>query len=191
MRKRFEHFEQSLFRSQTTHRSSRLLPCQNVCIITMTISLTCWLPFVAVAIATIAGSEAAASTPKASLPNQLEMDPVLRAEPYIRSCMREMPIASDQLDRLKYSDFSDGQLPHLQCIVRCYMNRAELYDTDGRLNGDRAARAWSYGYQTAYASTVMSVCKFVRGTDECDTAYQVFKCFKQAIVGYGAELGGF
>lgn len=121
----------------------------------------------------------------APLPEQSHWpDPLVRAEPHIRSCMRDHPIERVQVERLKYADFADGPVPELQCFVRCFMDRSNFYDTDGRLNVERAVAGLSYDYQQAYAPEVMSVCRHVAGTSDCDTAYQVFKCFKQSIIAH-------
>lgn len=113
---------------------------------------------------------------------QIEPNPIVRAEPHIRSCLLEHPIDDTQLERLKYADFADGPLPQLQCILHCFFERAQFYDASGQLNAQRAAYGLAYPHQLNAALGTMNVCRHLRGANACDTAYQVFKCFKQAIV---------
>lgn len=105
-----------------------------------------------------------------------------RAEPHVRSCLVDHPITDEQLEHLKYADFVDGPQPEMQCIVHCFFQRAQFYDSDGRLNAQRTAFGLSFPHQVATSRAVMDVCVHVSGIDDCSTAYQVYKCFKQAIV---------
>lgn len=98
--------------------------------------------------------------------------------------MRTNPIEPEQLERIQYADFSDVATPEIQCAMHCFMERSHFYDIDGSINAARAAKGLSYEYQRGYALQTMNVCKFMKGHNDCETSYLVYKCFKQAVEGH-------
>nr|CAG26913.1 putative odorant-binding protein OBPjj10 [Anopheles gambiae] len=62
------------------------------------------------------------------------------------------------------------------CFVKCFLDKAGFIDDDGVIQQDVIREKLTVGIEAGKVNELIKKCS-VEGTDACDTAYQMYKCF--------------
>ncbi|XP_052891467.1 general odorant-binding protein 56d-like [Anopheles moucheti] len=106
---------------------------------------------------------------------RMEADQVRRIHQNARECVKETGILPKNAFRVLSGDFSVDTMK-AKCFVKCFLDRAGFIDEDGVIQQDVIREKLAVGLETGKVNDLIKKCT-VEGTDECDTAYQMYKCF--------------
>ncbi|XP_058065533.1 general odorant-binding protein 56d-like [Anopheles bellator] len=106
---------------------------------------------------------------------QLEADQIRRIHQNARECVKETGILPKNAFRVLSGDFSVDTLK-AKCFVKCFFDKAGFIDDDGAFQHDVIREKLTVGIEAAKVNELIKKCN-VEGTDVCDTAFQMYKCF--------------
>ncbi|XP_076394915.1 odorant binding protein 9 [Megachile rotundata] len=92
-----------------------------------------------------------------------------------KDCRKESRVTWAALRRMKSGDFEQDD-PRLKCYLKCFMARNGILNGNGEINVQRALRHLPRSLQDS-SRKLFNTCKSVRGTDSCDKAFQIAKCY--------------
>ncbi|XP_076678385.1 odorant binding protein 9 isoform X2 [Andrena cerasifolii] len=79
------------------------------------------------------------------------------------------------LRRMKAGDFEQED-PQLKCYLRCFMTRNGILNSNAEIDLQRALRHIPRSLQES-SIKLLNKCKSVSGSDPCDKAFQIAKCY--------------
>ncbi|XP_037941413.1 general odorant-binding protein 56d-like [Teleopsis dalmanni] len=81
----------------------------------------------------------------------------------------------DAIRDLKHGIFADDD-PNLKCFVDCVLDRLDFF-VDGEINVDVINEKVGSIIGMEQLEAAMEKCNDIKGEDNCDTAYQLLKCY--------------
>ncbi|XP_049294666.1 general odorant-binding protein 56d-like [Anopheles funestus] len=106
---------------------------------------------------------------------RMEAEQIRRIHQTARECVKETGILPKNAFRVLSGDFTVDTLK-AKCFVKCFLDKAGFIDEDGVIQQDVIREKLAVGVETGKVNDLIKKCT-VEGTDECDTAYQMYKCF--------------
>ncbi|XP_053976850.1 general odorant-binding protein 56d-like [Hylaeus volcanicus] len=92
-----------------------------------------------------------------------------------RDCRKETRVSWVALRRMKSGDFEQND-PRLKCYLKCFMARNGILDGNAEIDVQRALRHLPRSLQHS-SKKLFNECKSIPGTDHCDKAFQIVKCY--------------
>ena len=97
---------------------------------------------------------------------------------YAQECYGQVPgISPEIVALLGIGDFSNKSTP-AQCFVKCFFEKASYMDSAGNLNVDKLRQSLSTDNSKETVDKIFAKCGGVRGNDACETAFQIYQCYK-------------
>ncbi|XP_053670355.1 general odorant-binding protein 56d-like [Anopheles nili] len=106
---------------------------------------------------------------------RIEAEQIRRIHQNARECVKETGILPKNAFRLLSGDFSIDTMK-AKCFVKCFLDKAGFIDNDGMIQQDVIREKLAVGIELSKVNELIKKCS-VEGTDACDTAYQMYKCF--------------
>uniref|UniRef100_A0A182SAX3 Uncharacterized protein n=1 Tax=Anopheles maculatus TaxID=74869 RepID=A0A182SAX3_9DIPT len=106
---------------------------------------------------------------------RMEADQVRRIHQNARECVKETGILPKNAFRVLSGDFSIDTVK-AKCFVKCFLDKAGFIDDEGVIQQDVIREKLTVGIEAGKVNDLIKKCS-VEGTDACDTAYQMYKCF--------------
>ncbi|XP_017123108.1 general odorant-binding protein 56d [Drosophila elegans] len=90
-------------------------------------------------------------------------------------CIQQEGITKEQATALKAGDFSDTD-PKVKCFANCFLEKTGFL-IDGQVQPAVVlAKLGPLGGEDT-VKAVQAKCDGIKGSDKCDTAYQLFQCY--------------
>ncbi|KAF3426447.1 hypothetical protein E2986_08632 [Frieseomelitta varia] len=99
-----------------------------------------------------------------------------------KDCRRESKVSWVALRKLKAGDLEQED-QNLKCYLKCFMMRHGILDKNAEVDVQRALRHLPRRMQDS-SKKLLDKCKCVEGSDPCDKAYNMVKCY----VGHHPEI---
>ncbi|KAK1125112.1 hypothetical protein K0M31_006451 [Melipona bicolor] len=99
-----------------------------------------------------------------------------------KDCRKESKVSWVALRKLKAGDLEQED-QNLKCYLKCFMMRHGILDKNAEVDVQRALRHLPRRMQDS-SRELLDKCKSVEGTDPCDKAYNMVKCY----VGHHPEI---
>ncbi|XP_076630390.1 odorant binding protein 9 [Colletes latitarsis] len=92
-----------------------------------------------------------------------------------KDCRKETKVSWAALKRMKAGDFEQKD-EKLKCYLKCFMTRNGILDRNAEIDVQRALRHLPRSLQDS-SKKLFNECKSVPGTDHCDKAFEIVKCY--------------
>ncbi|XP_017761848.1 PREDICTED: general odorant-binding protein 56d-like [Eufriesea mexicana] len=92
-----------------------------------------------------------------------------------RDCRRESKVSWAALRRMKSGDLEQED-QNLKCYLKCFMMRHGILDKNAKVDVQRALRHLPRSLQDS-SKKLFNKCKSTQGSNPCDRAYEMVKCY--------------
>ncbi|CAK9794920.1 General odorant-binding protein 56d [Anthophora plagiata] len=92
-----------------------------------------------------------------------------------KECRKESKVSWAALRRFKSGNF-EPEDPKLKCYLLCFMRKNGIVDQNAEVDVQRALRHLPRSMQDS-SKKLLQKCKSFEGSDPCDKAYQMVKCY--------------
>ncbi|KAL7738489.1 hypothetical protein ACLKA6_006797 [Drosophila palustris] len=92
-----------------------------------------------------------------------------------KECIEKEGITKEQAQALRGGNFDnvDGKV---KCFASCFLEKANLV-VDGQINTDEIQTKLSPLVGADRVKEIQAKCDSIKGTDNCDTAFQLYQCY--------------
>ena len=105
---------------------------------------------------------------------------VKKGQEHVKKCVDETKVDPANVMKLKQGDFSADD-EKSQCFALCFFREAGFMDTAGKQNENVIVEKLSAGKDKASVKALYEKCRNEKGTSACNTAYNVYKCYRSAM----------
>nr|XP_036230479.1 general odorant-binding protein 56d-like [Bactrocera oleae] len=109
--------------------------------------------------------------------HELKSNKPTQAHQYYEHCLKESGASAAQLDALKRGDFNAID-DKAKCFLKCLENKKELLK-NGVPNEAGKGKLPMPAIGNSAPRNVLAKCNGLQGANECDTAFQLYKCYLQ------------
>lgn len=107
-------------------------------------------------------------------------DQVKKGQEHVKKCIAETKVDPANVHKLKQGDFSADD-EKSQCFALCFFREAGFMDANGNQNEDVIVEKLSSSHDSQKVKAVYNKCKNEKGTSPCNTAFNVYKCYRSAV----------
>lgn len=100
-----------------------------------------------------------------------------RTQKYREECVQESKVDPAVIDKADEGDFADSR--ELKCFARCFYTKAGFLTEQGELLLDVVKAKIPAEHNREKALAIIELCKDLKGSDPCETAYAIHKCYFQ------------
>nr|AZK90220.1 odorant binding protein 16 [Holotrichia oblita] len=100
-----------------------------------------------------------------------------RVRKYREECVQETKVDPALIDKADAGDFADTR--ELKCFAKCFYTKAGFFSEKGELLLDVVKTKIPPEHEREKALTIIELCKDLKGSDACETAYAIHKCYFQ------------
>ncbi|KAG6447330.1 hypothetical protein O3G_MSEX004926 [Manduca sexta] len=101
-----------------------------------------------------------------------------KANEHIAACIKETGIKPEVIAEAKKGHYSEDEA--MKKFILCFFHKAGIVNADGKLNLDVAIAKLPPGVDKTEATKNLEGCKDNGGKDAAETAFAIFKCYKDA-----------
>nr|AKI84368.1 OBP10 [Holotrichia parallela] len=96
---------------------------------------------------------------------------------YREECVEESKVDPTLIDKADAGDFADTR--ELKCFSKCFYTKAGFFTEKGELLLDVVKAKIPPEHDRERAFAILDLCKDLKGSDGCETAYAIHKCYFQ------------
>ncbi|XP_011197297.2 general odorant-binding protein 56d [Bactrocera dorsalis] len=113
--------------------------------------------------------------------HQLKSNKSTQAHQFYEDCLKESGASAAQLDALKKGDFNAVD-DKAKCFLKCLQNKKGILE-NGVPNEAAIHKVMTPAVGNSPPKNTLAKCNGLKGANECDTAFQIYKCYRQEHVG--------
>lgn len=107
-------------------------------------------------------------------------DQVKKGHEHVKKCVAETKVDPAAVQKLKDGDFSNDD-EKLQCFALCFFREAGFMDAQANQNEEVIIQKLSTDKDSTKVKALFEKCKNEKGTSPCNTAFNVYKCYRSAV----------
>ncbi|XP_050323076.1 general odorant-binding protein 56d-like [Bactrocera neohumeralis] len=109
--------------------------------------------------------------------HELKSNKSTQAHQYYEICLKESGASAAQLDALKKGDFNAID-DKAKCFLKCVQNKKGILE-NGMPNEAAIHKVMTPTVGNSAPKNTLAKCNGLKGANECDTAFQIYKCYLQ------------
>jgi hypothetical protein len=105
---------------------------------------------------------------------------VKKGQEHVKKCIGETGVEPANVQKLKQGDFSADD-EKTQCFALCFFQHAGFMDSNANQIEAVIIEKLSTSHDTEKVKALINKCKNEKGTSPCNTAFNVYKCYRSAL----------